>query len=287
MPLYKKPANLKYTDMAIYVDANAYLPDHDVNKIYEYLYYLVYMLAVKQRFFYTQSDYESFSLMGATRVYRRLTNPRQFLEEGNSRKLKKIKSCLNYIKKVLYPFKVDYQREYFNQVISPDQVKLKDTSFLEEKIHDSVVSHNNIFLKTEMESYIGSINKTIKNYINILPHSEDSLELKYIYISCLLTLLNHVTWSNENIRKVRGKQLKPRAMSNLIDRIYQKEQESGVILFHLDASMSNYIAVIVNEIKALMRRELRLLIGENEPSESIIKSIITSSMNDYNGDIEN
>ena len=46
----KKP-NIKYTEMAIYVDKHIHEPDHDVEKIYEYLVMLAYMLSVKRRFF--------------------------------------------------------------------------------------------------------------------------------------------------------------------------------------------------------------------------------------------
>lgn len=33
----RKPNNLKYTDMAIYIDTHIYEKDHDIEKIYQYL----------------------------------------------------------------------------------------------------------------------------------------------------------------------------------------------------------------------------------------------------------
>ena len=272
--------------MAIYVDANAYLPNHDVSKIYEYLYYLMYMLAVKKRYFYTQSDYENFSLMGATQIYRRLTNPRQFLEEDDPRKLKKIKSCLNYMKKVLYPFKIDYQREYFNQIISPDQAYLKNTEILEEGLKRTAIQNCSIFLETELDTYISDICKTIKAFVSKLPYRRDTVITKNIYVSCLLSLLNQMTWSNENLSKLGGKIHKPSSVANLIDKIYQKEQESGVILYHLESDMYNYIAVVVNEIKTVIKKEIKILVGSNEPSEEIIKTIISTSIEETTKEVD-
>lgn len=48
---FNKPANLKYTDLAIYIDANAYKIKNTgeypgvESKIYEYLYHLIYALS--------------------------------------------------------------------------------------------------------------------------------------------------------------------------------------------------------------------------------------------------
>lgn len=33
----RKPANLKYTDMAIYIDTHIYTNDYDEEKVYQYL----------------------------------------------------------------------------------------------------------------------------------------------------------------------------------------------------------------------------------------------------------
>lgn len=46
----RKP-DVRYVDMAMYVDSHVHEPNHDVKKIYDYLTMLAYMLAVKRRFF--------------------------------------------------------------------------------------------------------------------------------------------------------------------------------------------------------------------------------------------
>lgn len=47
------------------------------------------------------------------------------------------------------------------------------------------------------------------------------------------------------------------------------------MLYHLDDSMYNYVSVIVNRLKNLIVKDLRDLIGSNEPSDAVIQSIIS------------
>ena len=63
MIIFEKPKDLKYTDMSIWIDANAYLPNCDDNKLYEYLYHITKMLAYKARYFKTSDMYEDFCLL--------------------------------------------------------------------------------------------------------------------------------------------------------------------------------------------------------------------------------
>ena len=43
--------------------------------------------------------------------------------------LPKIRSCLNYIKKVLYAHKLQYQKEFFQENITPEKLKNYDTRY--------------------------------------------------------------------------------------------------------------------------------------------------------------
>lgn len=55
-------------------------------------------------------------------------------------------------------------------------------------------------------------------------------------------------------------------------------------MFHLDPNMKNYVAVLVNRIKKLIIKDMRYLIGDSEPSDSVIQSIMSSSLEEYNID---
>ena len=45
----------------------------------------------------------------------RLVNPKQFLPDDDPKKMKKVKSILNYIKRIMYPMIVNYQKQTFAQ----------------------------------------------------------------------------------------------------------------------------------------------------------------------------
>ena len=98
----KKQPPMRYVDMAIYVDNHVHDKNADTDKIFEYLRILSEMLAVKRRFFSKPADYYKFSKYLASLVYVRMTDKRQWLPKDDPNYITPIKSCLNYIKQVLY-----------------------------------------------------------------------------------------------------------------------------------------------------------------------------------------
>ena len=91
----KRKLPVRPVDMCIYIDEHAYEPNHDVEKIFNYLESLFYVLSMRKKFFNKESDYKEFSLYAATSAYLRLTNKKQFLPDGDPKKIEKIKSILN------------------------------------------------------------------------------------------------------------------------------------------------------------------------------------------------
>ena len=129
--IYKKDPKVKYTDMCIYIDEHIYSGNFDEEKVYKYLYLIISMLAHKGKYFYRAEDYENFSLYMATHIYKRLTNPKQFqVDENGKPKLEKIKSILNYIKKIINPIRINYQQEFYDQSIST--LDTEDINFYQE-----------------------------------------------------------------------------------------------------------------------------------------------------------
>lgn len=49
--IYRKPDNVTYVDMCIYIDNTAYTDKHDAQTIFEYLFHLVKHLAKKKDIF--------------------------------------------------------------------------------------------------------------------------------------------------------------------------------------------------------------------------------------------
>jgi len=122
--LYKKPNNLKYTTMAIYIDENIYKPDHDQETIYKYLYFLAIMLAHKENLFNIEDEYEEFAIYYASQLYLRLTNKKQFeYNDAGEPKLKRVKSILNYMKSTIGQRAAEfdkYEYDYTSNKITND-----------------------------------------------------------------------------------------------------------------------------------------------------------------------
>lgn len=63
--------------------------------------------------------------------------------------------------------------------------------------------------------------------------------------------------------------------------IYVEEQVNSIILFHLPCNMKNYIKTLVARIRKLISTDLKEIIGDSEPSDSVIQAIMSSSMEEY------
>ena len=233
------------------------------------MYHIFYTLAVKGRFFNTAKDYDEYALYGATRLFLRY----------QKKNLNVIKSVLNYVKRILYPTKVEYQAQTFNQVFKQD-VEEDVAKNLQDELHTMAASQNDEIMRTEFEYYLRAIPNTIKNFLLQLPYSNDKATTHNIYMSCLLSVLNSFTMNSENLRRLNNKQKRGLPIDNLVESIYKDERKNCTILYNLDESMYNYISTLVNKIYSLIRKDLVYLIGSYEPSDAIIQSILSSPIDD-------
>ena len=268
----------RIVDLCIYVDENIYKDDHDKEKIFDALYRIVYALSMKQKIFHNWSDYEEFSLDYASKLYYRLINKKQFLPEGHPLKLNKIKSILNYIKKTLTPARVDFQQKNYAEQFDPalHQLAVLD---IRDKCTLDCRNQTKPMLKIEFEYYLQKITRTISWYIkNCTPYCNDECMMHKIYQSCLLTLLNQVTLSNYNRSRFKNRIKNGYNIDTFLDQVYEEEKFDSVILFHLPATMKNYITTSVNRIKKLITKDLSDLIGSVEPSDLIVQAVIASSI---------
>ena len=277
--MYKKPDKVSYTAMAIYIDQH--IRDDDCNEelCFEYMWHLFYILAVRGKFFLSARDYDEYAFYGATQLFLRYKKERDPNRRNN---LKPIKSCLNYIKKVLYPFKVNYQKNNFEQVFQSEA--LNDEAPLEMQAdaeHKAREAYRNL-LSIEYVQYLEEICSTMRNFLKASPYYSDKSLRHNIYISCLLTLLKTMTISNKNRKRLKLRERsRPLSMLNLIDSVYEEESRDDVVVYHLDKSMSNYIATVVNGMKKEMAKDLRFIVGSFEPPDQIIKDILASPLENY------
>lgn len=257
--LYQKPKDMKYTDMCIYIDKNAYrddLTEEETNTIYQYMFHICYMLARKSKFFNKESLYEDFAIHDATRIFMRYKNPKQdILKEDGSPKLDRIKSVLNYAKATLYGAKVEFEQLNYSQTLSYEDVDDLgyDVSYsFSNQLSDSVDSITSV----DFSHSLGTIGNTIDSFIKKLPYRNNKNMLSNIKVSCILTLLNQITLTQPDQERFDHFSAKPYDHSFIIETLYRKNRKDCVVLYHLDASMTNYISVLVEELKHLIAKEL-------------------------------
>ena len=255
---YNKPRDLTYTDMCIWIDTNMYDENCNDSKLYEYLYHIINMFARKNSYFSHAHYYDDFALSSASRLFMRIRDTR----------LTKIKSILNYIKTVIYPYKVEFEKENYvennedSRIIYTDEYSL-GTNLLEEV---------DFFDKLDFRYTLENIDLIVKSYLNKIPKRRNSSEWYNIYLSCVLTLLNEFDISS--VKKVSKSSLTDKELHSLYLDAYNQEP----IIYHLDKSYANYIKVLVNELKNVIAKNLAIEHHSEITAESALKSIIIASM---------
>lgn len=279
----RKKFKVRPVDMCIYIDEHIYEEDHDVAKIYEYLQCLFYSLSMKKRFFNKESDYENYSLFAATEVYLRLVSKKQFLPDDDPRKLKKIKSILNYIKHVMYPLKVNYQQQEYSNAFKEDHHEDDDVSeVITNSLYDSATESNRDLLQVNVELYLKDISKLISSVVNETYYGNDKLISHKLYMSCLITLLKAFTLSRHNIERLFDENNTLKMNSDkLLESAYYEEMLTAPTAFHLDNEMNTYINVLVNKIKKQVVIDIREMIDYYQPSKEVVQDILAASIVQY------
>ena len=239
--------------------------------IYEYIYHIINMLAHKMKFFDHADDYDHFALYLASIIYMRLIN----------RKKPRIKSILNYIKRVIGVRKITFQEQF----LLPST--LKDTkvySFDNYALMNYLVDESSLYDSTAFNDIVYSLEDIVYIYLQKIPFKRDSVEWYNIYISVILTLLNSITPTDLQMKKI--KEALPKNKDEVIDKIYKELRNAPAILYHLDNSMQPYIKALAVEIKhaisAEMSRECKYFISpDNTLKNLLINTYTESDPNEY------
>lgn len=283
--IYQKPKDVTYTQMAIFIDEHAYdenSSDEQNNLIFEYIYHIVEMLAYKAKFFNKYSYYDDFAIYVASAVYLRLKNPRQFEYDKNGNpKLKRVKSILNYIKTILYPKKVDFEQEQYDQTFSKsDAIPFDSDIGIRYSFADSLIDSLDDITKVNFNICLGQICDTIKSYIYNLPFKNDKVMILNLYISCLLSFLSSITPKNSDLERIRNFKLEQHRNYNLQDLLENNFSEDDVILYHLDDIYRQYIFVLTKKIKHIIANDLSMILNDQVMSQSAMKSILINDIID-------
>ena len=116
------------------------------------------MLARKKNYFNKAEHYDQFSLQAAGRVYRRLLDKRCFTTPPA---LPPVKSCLNYIKHILYPFKVDYEQAAYSQLNRAGKLQDNELTVDLDLLHTCACS-NRDFAEVDFRLYLDSVHLIIR-----------------------------------------------------------------------------------------------------------------------------
>ena len=250
---FVKPTDITYTDMCIYIDSNIYNESFDINKVYEYLYHIIFMLAKQAQLFSKHKYYDSFAIFGASRVYFRLTNKKQFeTKPDGTPKMEKIKSVLNYIKNILYPLKVDFeQEEYAQTIVVTDSTELNQYTY-----NQLLTQAVDKLTFSDFGMTLNDITKTCEQFLSTVPYSRDSSMWYNIYASVLLTFLSYVTLSNKHHRRIEHLESTTRLKDKHIDDFFTAARKSEPILFHLPKSIGPYITVLARQLQTIVAKDL-------------------------------
>lgn len=243
MMQWKKPAELKYTDLCIYIDENITKiinpgenPDIE-NTIYNYLWLLVKALAIKKSMFQNFQDYDPYAFYAAQRLFYALrknqTNQGKVIK---GKLIRPIKSCLNYTKALLYPMKIEYQREAYREIIDEEFVSKKFDAFtFKQQLIDEVkqINLNEGLFRQDLLATIQSVDSVLNATLTKLPFAADSVEYKRIKMSILLNCLNSL-------------KVKQRLDADL----------PTTIVWKLPKSIANYVKVLSKEFCAAFAKEV-------------------------------
>ena len=277
---FKKPEGLKYTDMCIYIDNTIYkeyLSEEEESLIYQYIYHVCYVLACKAKYFRDFKDYNEFALFAAGKVYLRLVDERQFLEQGDSKKLEKVKSVLNYIKITLYGMKVDYQKQTFREIIDPEVDPRFNPEIASNNMKASITCQYRDRLEEAMFDTIKQLPHIIKRIVMQTPYKTDPLISRRLYISCLISFLKSITLSSSNVNRLKKRDERGTLTDEYISKIYQNEKDHSVTLWHLEENMYDYVKVLCNKIRKKFCEELIEVKRSFQLTDEVMEAIMLSA----------
>ena len=290
----KKPANLKYTDLCIYIDKTIYnrdednnpislreLTDEEISKVYNYLYNLILVLAVKSRLFNKKEDYEMFATEQAADMYMRLTYPEQDYT-GTAKHFKAIKSVLNYVKGSLPFAAISWRECNFNQIFNdpydggqkhqkePDYVDNQVVGYYEEEKAQAYKE-----LLSELPVYV---TKSIDSSI----YKKNKLKRHQILLSEYITLCNCLS-----IPKSKNSQSEIKKRRHILNQLQNRE---GYIINCVDDPLitNDIIELELKKAFYLIQNEANLIQHDLTPSDQEIYDVIASAFPTYSlkGDID-
>ena len=287
--IFKKPKDVRYVDMCIYIDEKLKqqnISEEESSLIYEYLYHIIYMLSVKNKYFNKEVYYDEFAITLATDVFHRLfTNPKlNELDENGQPKLTKIKGCLNYIKAILYGRKVTFEQQNYSQKYIDMEYINSDVSCTNITSYSYSRDNMQFNLGLDMSMYLDTLSKTIKHFLYTnSPYKKDKLLMKNIYISCMISILKSLLFTINDEEGIKNKYTKPDAKFRYLCKEYKQNRDNCVTLYHLPHKYKDYITLLVRQLYTLIGKDIQELCSTNiSIPEDVLMNILLGEVIDKN-----
>lgn len=282
--LGKKPVGLHITDLCIYIDENVYrtdLTEAEKDTIFNYLYWIVRSLCSAKGYLKYEQDLDDFATFFAEQLYNRYFNPKQFTDPPA---LEKIKSVLNYIKPILKGRLINWQQqEKFSEVWEPEHDREKysagnfiDSVLFKEELKSRVEHSKRGELERDVLDEIKDIPDLVYKICKQTKFSTDKLILYRLYISCLLTFINHLTFTQEVQSILDEKKATNKLTQNYLNKVKEKElDDTKIILWHLKDEMQDVVRVLVHKIKIDFLEEIAYIQKTYEVPDYATGSFLT------------
>lgn len=285
-----KPQNMKYTDLCIYIDKTIYERDENNNPtalrvltpqetdtVYNYLYALIYALAVKKRLLNSKSEYDTFCLDTATSVFLRLERENQDFTYTSSRN-KPIKSVLNYLKGALAFMAITWKDNNYFQTIKPDFHSVEEVRGIKDYLYNQVLDDYN---KERAEAYrelLKQLPTYLEEALDKSAFKKNKLEKHQLLLSEYLTLCNSLSLEqrrNECTAKKKRKIL----LEQLVER------KKYCILFSSNPLITkDLVELQLKRGLFLMEDEANRIKNDTTPSDEEITDILDSALPTYDSD---
>ena len=262
--MFKKPSGIRYTEICQFIDANVpkiVSPGENPeleNLIYNYLWLLVKALAIKKCMFNDFQDYDGYAFYAANRLFFALRKNQ--VNQGKTikgKQIRPIKSCLNYTKALLYPMKIEYQRETFKEIIEEEFVSNKFDSFAyKEQLKSSTRENSGVTrqFKVYLQETLCKNTKIIDKLLEKSPFKKGTPDYQNLKISILLNSIQIL----KNNKKL-------------------EVTNQGIILWHLPKSMANYTRILLKEFFTSLKLEIMDCYKEADLSDFDLDNILDSN----------
>jgi hypothetical protein len=228
------------------------------NTIYNYLWLLVKALAIKKCMFNDFQDYDMYAFYSANRLFFALRKNQ--LNQGKTIKgklIRPIKSCLNYTKALLYPMKIEYQRESFKEIIEEEFVSNKFDAFAyKERLKGAARENSGVTrqFRAYLQEILAKNGHILDKVLQKSPFKQGTPEYQNLKISILLNSIQIL----KNNKKL-------------------EVASQSLILWHLPKSMANYTRILLKEFFMELKLEIMDCYKEADLSDFDLENILDSA----------